>query len=557
MTFLELGDGARHEKMIKQSRSLSFSRTTLDRCKIHPKNFNTSYCLDCKMYSCSACIGIAHANHIHKIVSAAARECAEKLAQRISPIREAREGLCDAMKHIERTKDTVLGQQVKMTADVDTTFNALAKILERRKAELKAKINGLTQRKVGKLSSQYLEFKRLAGELDRMAKFTEEAIHSSTDRELLTLYSFLHQTTDKRLDAAVTKDLQPTEAANISLKSSVKEDMLSNLCRRNLYVFLKQAEPGNCSAEGAGLTSAQTMHCSQFTVNVVDKNHRPCSSIQDVTVKVNACQDEAEETTTLVKEKGNGHYLVSFCPKFRGKCEVHVCVNKEAIPGSPFSLRVDMPKAHLGIPQGCIHDVNFPRGIVLGPNEKILICEWNGTKIVEMDKIGRRSHTISCDAISHPASFAQTHSGNIFVVDGAGQKCGVKKLDEAGAVLASVTGEGSELGEFNTPRGVKVSSENEVFVCDRDNSRIQVFDVNLNYRRCIDLSQMSFDTKPKPNDIAFDTASNIYISDYANNCIHQLGQNEDYLSSLAIGQLAGPECIAIDGSDHICPRVTE
>lgn len=98
----------------------------------------------------------------------------------------------------------------------------------------------------------------------------------------------------------------------------------------------------------------------------------------------------------------------------------------------------------------------------------------------------------------------------------------MKKLDETGKVLASTSGERSELGQFHSPQGIKINSKNEVFVCDRNNSRIQVFDIDLKFRRCIDLTHLNVETKPKPNDLAFDRASNMYVSDYANNCIHQM-----------------------------------
>ena len=35
---------------------------------------------------------------------------------------------------------------------------------------------------------------------------------------------------------------------------------------------------------------------------------------------------------------------------------------------------------------------------------------------------------------------------------------------------------GSESGEFDHPRGVAVDSSGVVYVCDRDNNRVQVFE---------------------------------------------------------------------------------
>lgn len=555
-TFLELSqmDDSQLVKTVKQSRSVSFSQTARDRCSMHPDNFNTNYCLDCKTYSCCVCIKVAHANHVHKVISEAAHECVETLERRIPPIHGAKTQVLEGIECIKRSRESLKIHQGSLSDDVDAMFNKLVKILERRREELKGKVSEFTKRKYANLDTQQSDLESLASELERMAGFTEKVLRSSTEKELLTIYPFLHDRTKERSEEYVSEmSLQPVETANIAFKSSATED-LKNLCRNRLDVFFEQADPACCSAEGACLKSAQTMHHSQFVVNVLDNTHRPCSSTQDVVVKVKCCSKDEVETTANVQEDLVGRYRASFCPKFRGKHEIRVAINKKEIAGSPFTLIVDTPKTQLGVPQRCFTDVNDPRGIVLAPNDKLLICEWNGKYIVEMDTIGRRSRTLGCDNISHPASLALSPSGDIFVVDGAGANSGVKKWNKAGDLLASACGKGMELGHFMSPRGIKISSIYEVFVCDRDNGRVQVFDMDLNYLRCIDLNQFDFENKAKPNDVAFDTANNIYITDYSNNCIHQFGSNREYLSSFSRsmdGPLTGPECIAVDSSDHL------
>lgn len=554
--FLELSvqlDDSLHLEMLRRSRSMSFVQQTRNKCKVHPKNNNTSFCMDCKRYLCPLCIDKTHSKHCYRAATKAAKECTDILKERIPSVQLGRNKVLDAVESVRQSKVAIEDQKLTLTSTIDSTFNRLEAIMERRKKDLKLKLDHLTERKISKLSAQQLDLERLASEMERMVQFTEKALSSSTERELLTIYPFLHKRIQDSSDPASEQKFKPVEAANTAFKSSAIKD-LTDICRRDLEVYSEQACPGACSVEGDGLKLATTMHYSQFIINVVDRNNKPCPSIQDVAVRIKCCENEFT-TAALVHDRGTGRYHVSFCPQFRGKHEIHVSVNNKAISGSPFLLSVHMPRSQLGIAQGFLHDVTQPRGIVFAPNGNILICEWNGKRIIEMDQLGRRCRALGSENVSHPASLALSASGDIFVIEGLGPKNGVVKLDKYGKLLKSVCGNGTGIGQFKSPRGVKIGPSNEVFVCDRDNGRIQVYDLKLDYLRCINLWKYDHDMKKaKPNDLAFDRAKNMYIADYSNNCIHQLNPKEEYMftfSQTMEGRLAGPECLAIDDAGYL------
>ena len=135
----------------------------------------------------------------------------------------------------------------------------------------------------------------------------------------------------------------------------------------------------------------------------------------------------------------------------------------------------------------------------------------------------------------------------------------LQKFNRNGEFVKSVGSgsEGSKPGEFNVPRGVKVY-QNQVYVCDWKNNRIQVFDLELS---CI----TSFGSKgsgqgqfDRPNDLAFDSQGNIYVSEYNNNRVPVLDHNGRYLRQLGDesgpGKLDQPEGIHIA---HDCVYVSD
>jgi NHL repeat len=77
-----------------------------------------------------------------------------------------------------------------------------------------------------------------------------------------------------------------------------------------------------------------------------------------------------------------------------------------------------------------------------------------------------------------PSAVAVAPDGTIFVADGHGgdSNARVVKIGSDGTVIKSWGKKGSAPGEFNEPHGIALDSAGRVFVADRVNSRIRIFD---------------------------------------------------------------------------------
>jgi hypothetical protein len=86
---------------------------------------------------------------------------------------------------------------------------------------------------------------------------------------------------------------------------------------------------------------------------------------------------------------------------------------------------------------------------------------------------------------NRPTDVAWDAAGDIFVSDGYGNSR-VVKYDKNGRFITSVGTKGSAPGQLNLPHSITADAKGNVYVADRSNRRIQVFDNDLTYKAIYD-----------------------------------------------------------------------
>jgi sugar lactone lactonase YvrE/mono/diheme cytochrome c family protein len=137
----------------------------------------------------------------------------------------------------------------------------------------------------------------------------------------------------------------------------------------------------------------------------------------------------------------------------------------------------------------------FPHGIYVDAHDHIWVVDeqardGKGADVLEFDQSGKVLRTLGKpgikgegpDAFSEPSAVLVTPSGVIFVADGhdagPGHPARVVKFDRNGKFLTQWGGHGVEPGHFDAVHCLALDHEGRLYVGDRWNSRIQVFDQN-------------------------------------------------------------------------------
>ena len=140
----------------------------------------------------------------------------------------------------------------------------------------------------------------------------------------------------------------------------------------------------------------------------------------------------------------------------------------------------------------------------------------------------------------------------------------VVKITLLGQVVASI-GKRGHRGrvdtELNTPNGIAVWRDRRVYVADKGNYRVQIFNADLSYRNtCYFPDRPGLRTDIYPESVAVNSGGNVYVTDCRNDCVYVFNSDGRFLfrfgkkgsiCSKDRGNLSSPVAISIDHEDYV------
>ena len=132
-----------------------------------------------------------------------------------------------------------------------------------------------------------------------------------------------------------------------------------------------------------------------------------------------------------------------------------------------------------------------PHGLHLGPDESLYCtddgdhtvrkCTLDGKILLEIGIPNQPARPMSGEPFNRCTHTALSPAGDIYVSDGY-VNAKIHKYAPDGKPLMSWGDFGSDPGEFNIPHNIVSDADGYVYVADRENHRVQVFDGNGNYQ---------------------------------------------------------------------------
>lgn len=216
-----------------------------------------------------------------------------------------------------------------------------------------------------------------------------------------------------------------------------------------------------------------------------------------------------------------------------------------------------------------------PHGASIGPDQCIYLTDnfdhtvrkftLDGTPLLEIGTAGVSSGFMSGKPFCKCTHSAVSPNGDIFVSDGYQNAC-IHKFDPSGKLIKSWGTAGTGPGEFNLPHNICCDPDGWIYVADRENSRVQIFDDEGRYETQINNmhrpSGLAITAGTCPNCIVGELASYLDVNrDFPNigPFVSVLDQKSTVLSrldsrrgaGLGPGQFISPHSIAYDSTGDL------
>ena len=191
-----------------------------------------------------------------------------------------------------------------------------------------------------------------------------------------------------------------------------------------------------------------------------------------------------------------------------------------------------------------------PHGITIGPDDSVYCTDAGdhtvrkftpgGELLMTIGDAGKHTPLMSGQPFNKPTHVAvDPRNGDIFVADGYGN-ARVHKYSEDGEYKFSWGESGTDPGQFNIVHNIATDGDGNIYVADRENRRIQIFDADGRYKdQWFNMSRAAA--------VAVDLRTDlVYVGEYF------AGQ-----ASNSIGTKLGPRVTILDRDGNVLARLSD
>lgn len=188
-----------------------------------------------------------------------------------------------------------------------------------------------------------------------------------------------------------------------------------------------------------------------------------------------------------------------------------------------FTARVqafDLDGKHLGLTWTTPdYRKGRPSGLGIDNDGNLLVADSHYSCVRVYTPDGKLLRTLA-GPFGYVSDVVQDADGNYYLTE-FGEVQRISKLGPDGKLLARWGSQGPAPGQFSRPRAITLGPDDNLYVADACNHRIQVFDRAGRFLRAIG----SFGDAPGelqyPYDVAFDSAGNLFVAEFGNHRVQK------------------------------------
>ena len=467
------------EEFIKNPKLVLSTPEKPEACKSHSKQPLDLYCKTCSSLICRDCTLKDHPRETHDFdfIDDVVDEEREKIKQATAPLKQLLMRVRNGIKRIEESESEIDIESEANRRKIRGAYGEVYKLLKQQQQEALEKVNTIKTSMKKSLAIQKENSKFMESQLVSCMDFSNDAISTDRRRQLLTYKNSIIDRVEDLTKQVEHASFDPEcRADNMTVTCGNPAEFISNcLC----HIFSIPHLP-HCSVRGPLAIS------DPVKVTVTLKDIYGFSVVQQSKDLEICCNKEGEFLQNVRIEESKGVYHIWYNPKRKEDHLLSVYWRGFVVNDEEVKVPVNI-RDYANIKQEVKvidkygpnnEQLEHPYLMAKGPNNELIVCNYSIQQLVIFDEQLQYSHVIGGRGNGNGkfqcvTGIAVDNKGYLYVAD-RDLHC-IQKLTMNGQFVSQFGSEGTAEGQFKGPYGVVLSQSELLFVCDTAIHRIQVF----------------------------------------------------------------------------------
>ena len=511
-------------------------------CAKHPQEQVKIFCETCQVLACSYCSLRHHQAHQHDLIDDAFQRGTSEIREQLLPAKQQRKQLQLALEDFETRAAEIAVNKENIGDKIHEKISCLCELLKKREAELLKQLEQMARQKQERLTAQRESIEALLVQLSNSIDYTEASLRTNSREEVLSLKATTLQQLSLLADDFQEDRTRPKEGATLQLQITDLEDTC-----KELGVVVNDRDIvtcDKCSLITSGDVFVTAEEGKLLTMKITSATGESLIISDPTAVVAKLIDKNREPTLCKVFLHTTGHQIGECCiecvPKLHGKYKLHVTVEGRHVQHSPLSVTALPALTCFQNPLQTISGVRGPCGLGF-KSVRLIVAETDDNYICEIKPNGERGGVWSRSGCAGVA----TENNKQYYTD--------MKNHCIRTGSSFVGSKGSAELQFDSPAGIAFNRhDNNIYVCDTNNHRIQVLTEELEFVKMITSEgSETVHQLQSPEDIAFDSDGLLYIADSGNNCIQVYTAGGRFSHSFGSERLKSPHGLTVDNTGKV------
>ena len=421
-----------------------------------------------------------------------------------------------------------LMQLVLTTEEIRSVFKDLHLILDAQEAKMLQNVDAIKNASYNVLDAQKSELQSLQKQLNNYNTSVTGMTRSSSIDELLVYLGWVDQRIADLTNLVNQANLDPVyKGDSVVWPPDLNE--FTSYCGQLFHVAGVPYVP-NCDVKVQTKSNA---------ISVILKDacgYSVINQAKSITIKSKGAEEL--DYDFQVKEHTQGQYCISCCTKNCQRISINVTWNDTILNKEDIVLPIvrdyrAVKKEAMIIEKYGSASFSNPWHMANGPNDELLVCDYNNHRVVVFNRELQYSHSIGSQGkgngkFQSPSGVAVDNVGHLYIAD-EGNGC-IQKFNINGSFICQFATRGSCNGQLNSPHGLAMTRTGQLYVCDRGNHRIQVFQ---NHKFVLSFGRQGSNSGEfnMPSSVVFNNCeTQLFVADTHNHRVQLFNSNGQFVS---------------------------